>query len=248
MNHYLNKLALSAAVLLSVVPVWAQTQVNPNGTLTASTNGNITDNVLVTGAGTSGYNFSGSTGSFSIPSGPGAFSSGTTASQNGYFYTDFLISITGSSAESVTTSLQDPSGVTNLSERIYTYNSSAGTNGFLGDSTLSAAGVTGIQVWSTNYPLPGSTVSIISPTNLVAGNYVIELRGTDIGNFGGTLSITPVPEPQMFALMTAGCTLIVALAIWKRRQRKSWRAQIERAILAFLFQSKPLTIDRSVLG
>lgn len=208
---------LAAVLLVAVVPAWAQTSVNPNGTLGVSTATTTVDNVLNVGPGTTGFNFSGTTGSFSLPA-QGAFSSGTTPSANGYFYADYLITVTGSRADSVTTSIQDPSGVGNLSERIYSYNPASGTQGFLGDMSFAAAGDTGIQVWSTNYPLPGVNVSIVSPTDLTAGNYVIELRGTSIGNFGGTLSVTPVPEPQAGVMLMAGLAMLVL--VWRSRRRR----------------------------
>jgi len=199
-------------IALGPINASAQTvQVSPNGTLTDSTDTSTVTNVLNLGSGTSGFNFSGATGSFTIASSGGTFSTATGASANGYYYADYLISVGGSTAESVTTSLQNSSGITNLSERIYTFSPNAGVNGFLGDESFSAAGVQGIQVWSTNYPLPGSNVSIISPTNLTAGDYVIELRGSNMGNFGGTLSITPVPEPQFFMMLLAGLGLLFSL-------------------------------------
>jgi len=44
---------------------------------------------------------------------------------------------------------------------IYSYDSTKGTNGFLGDTTFSA-GVNGIQAWSSNYVLPGVNVAIVA--------------------------------------------------------------------------------------
>jgi hypothetical protein len=179
-----------AAVAAALVSA-AGGAVNPNGSLTASDSLNtFTNNLLpVTPGSTYGYNFGGATGSFS-----------STVSANGYYYADYLINVTSATAESVTTTLNNLGGVTNLSERIYGYN---GT--FLGDA---AAGTGILQVWSNNYPLTGATVSIISPTSLTAGQYVVELRGTTAGSFGGTLSVTPVPEPDSYAMLLAGLGLL----------------------------------------
>jgi PEP-CTERM motif len=209
---------ITAILVLDTASAYAQSiQVSPNGTLTDSTAGNTVTNLLNTGSTTAGFNFSGTTGSFDITAPGGNFSTASGSSANGYYYADYLISVTGSSAESVTTSLQNSSGVSSLSERIYTYNPTAGLNGFLGDESFAAAGIQGIQAWSTDYPLAGTNVSIISPTNITAGEYVIELRGTTGGNFGGTLSIAPVPEPEFYMMMLAGLSLLFA---YRRKNRK----------------------------
>jgi len=199
----MNVRTLLAVAALAASPVLAHAAtvtVNPNGTLTASSSTASTDNSLVTPAGlTSGFNFSGATGSFL-----------GTISTNGYYYADYLVDVTSSTAESVTTSLTNTSGVTNLSERIYGY-----TGSFLGDASA-GAGIT--QIWSTNLSLPGASISIISPTNLVTGQYVVELRGQTVGNFAGTLSITPVPEPTESALLLTGLAALAGVAVRRRRK------------------------------
>jgi len=185
--------AVVVVIAVGVSDASAQTvQVYPAGTLTDSTSTSTITNDLILnpGPGSTGFVFSGATGSFS-----------SVVSSGGYYYADYLINVTGSTAESVTTSLTNSSGVTNLSERIYSYDSTIGTNGFLGDGKPSTAA---LQVWSTNYPLPGANVSIVSPTNLVTGSYVVELRGQSAGNFAGTLSVTPIPEPGEYMLMLMG--------------------------------------------
>jgi len=197
--------AIAVMIAFSVTNAAALTVVNGD-TLTASTYTSTTSNVLsLSPSGTTGFNFSGITGSFATPaSGTFSSSSSSASSTNGFYYADYLINVAGSTAESVTTSLTNPSGVTKLSERIYTYNSNANNSihGFLGDTKFSDAGITGIQAWSSNYPLPGVNVSIVSSTPLTAGNYVVELRGMTAGNFGGTLSLTPaIPEPSEWLLM-----------------------------------------------
>jgi hypothetical protein len=228
-------------------------QVNNNGTLTAATDTVATNNDLTLNTGSSGFNFSGSTGSFFTPT-SGNFSSPAGASTGGYYYADYLITINSATAESVTTSLQNPSVVADLTERIYTYNPSAGTNGFLGDLSLASAGVTGEQLWSTNYPLPGVNVSIVSPSDLSAGSYVIELRGNSAGNFGGSLSITPIPEPNRLVMLICGLCLIFLVGQRRnlKRQGRSLRQKmtlsIANSIEAFLFREKTIGISSGSLG
>ena len=177
------KLALTTALYLTVIGANAAVVENPvpnGGTLIVSSTSTTTDNVLVPAP--ANYNFSNSLGSGVSPA--------------GFFYADYLIKVSDASAESVTTTLTNFGGVTNLSERIYAYGGS-----FLGDSPAPGGS---LQAWSVNYPLPGASVSVISPTALTAGQYVVELRGTSVGSFGGTLTLAPVPEPKGYLLGLAG--------------------------------------------
>lgn len=187
----LRALGLVGAALwsLGTVDVHAQTVVNPvadTGKLVMSTPSTTTDNQLAPAP--SSFSFSDSLA--------GAISS------NGFWYADYLITVSSASAQSVTTTLTNLGGVANLSERIYAYGGS-----FLGDASAPSGAV---QVWSTNYPLPGASVSIVSPTFLTAGQYVVELRGTSQGVFAGTLSLSPVPEPTGIAMALAGFALLGA--------------------------------------
>jgi hypothetical protein len=184
-------LALGSATASAVnVPV--------GGTLTSSVfSAPAIDNTLILGAATSGYNFSDATGSFS-----------STVSANGFYYTDYLFSFTPSSnLESAAVTLNNTSGVSGLSERIYAY-----TGSFLGDA--SASGFS-LQGWTASFG--GFSVSNIAPNLLAGGQYVLEIRGTNQGNFGGSLSLTPVPEPETYATTLAGLALLGCIA----RRRKS---------------------------
>lgn len=154
-----------------------------------------------------GFSFSGATGSNT------ALNPGGVASNNGFYYTDYLFSVTPGTAESVASTLTNSSGVVNLTERLYEVSGTGNT--FLGDTGASGSA---LEVWSTNYALPGTTVSYIAPTDLTApGLYVLEIRGTSAGTFGGTLSITAVPEASTSALLLAGLA-IAGFAVMRRRR------------------------------
>jgi len=170
--------------------------------------GAVTNNLnLLSSPATTGFNFSGTTGSNTALSASGTGG----ASTNGYYYTDYLLNVAPGTAEVVSTTLTNSSGVAGLNERIY-QTSSPGS--FLGDASA-APGV--LQAWGTTYPGPGFTESYIAPVDLTqAGLYVIEIRGTSAGNFGGTLSIAAVPEASTIALMSAGLS-IIGLALARRR-------------------------------
>jgi len=215
MFHLARTTVIALCLFLTCAGARAQSSValSDGGTLQSSVGvlgtdaGAVTNNLTLLTSGTTGFNFSGTTGSNTALSKTGLGG----ASSNGYYYTDYLINVAPGTAESVTTALANSSGVSNLSERIY-QTSSPGS--LLGDA---APGGGALQVWSTNYPLAGTQVSIVAPTLLsAAGLYVVEIRGTSAGNFGGTLSITAVPEAGTFGLMLAGLAL-VAVAVGRRR-------------------------------
>lgn len=188
--------ALAAALFLASCGAAAQAVENPvpgGGILAQSSASTTVDNVLAPAPSTFGFS--------------GALGGGVSAA--GYYYADYLITVTDASAESVTTTLTNFGGVSNLSERIYTFGGS-----FLGDARPATGAV---QVWSIDYPLPGASVSLISPTALSAGQYVVELRGTSAGTFGGSLTLAPVPEPMGLPLALLGFAGL-GLVTCRRRQ------------------------------
>jgi hypothetical protein len=192
------KLAIAATLSLTAAGTWAQAVDNPvanGGVLVLSTASTTTDNRLDVAPST--FSFSGSTGGGVSP--------------NGKFYADYLITVGDASAESVTTTLTNFGGVTNLSERIYTYGGS-----FLGDAAAPAGT---LDAWSTNYTLPGATVSMVGQTALAAGQYVVELSGTSVGTFGGTLNLAAVPEADGIALALLGFGALGLIA--RRRGRNA---------------------------
>ena len=173
-----------------------------NGSLTASNASTTVVNHLNTSVGAAtGINFSGVTGSFTPQ-----------ASANNFFYAAYVIRTTTAIAESIATTLNNSTGVRNLSERIYAFN-----GGFLSDN---AAGPNIIQKWSDNISLGGASISVLAPTQLTAGLYVLEVRGNTKGNFDGALAISPEPEPEpsQYAWLLAGLGLLGFVA---RRQSKA---------------------------
>lgn len=198
-------LRLVAALILAgsgaINTAAAQTvDVFSNGTLRASTaNTTVVNKLNTTALGATGFNFSGATGSFD-PQASGA----------NYFYAAYVIQTTTAIAESIATTLNNSTGVSELSERIYAFNGS-----FLGDQS---AGPGIVQRWSDNISLGGASISVLAPIHLTAGQYVLEIRGRSKGNFGGSLAVSPVPEPQQYAMLLAGLGLL-SLALRRHSKR-----------------------------
>ena len=127
------------------------------------------------------------------------------------FYDDFLFHITGAVANSVTStiSLGDLLGINNLQVRLYSV---------LGNSTLPVLGtpVNLIDLWSTelNFTQGNTTtsVTVLPPTGLNPGTYVLEVRGNVVGSNGGsyagTLNLAPIPLPGALALLLSGLGLL----------------------------------------
>lgn len=87
-------------------------------------------------------------------------------------------------------------------------------------SLFSGAIGSGSEVGS--YTFDGTTGSSWhTMTNLAAGNYYFEIKGTATGSMGGFYSITattaPVPEPETYAMLLAGLGVVGSLY----RRRKS---------------------------
>jgi hypothetical protein len=91
---------------------------------------------------------------------------------------------------------------------------------------VSPSAATILQAWSAPVnAAPGvtsETVVLAPAFNLGAGSYELQIRGvvvgTSGGSYGGSLNITPVPEPEGMAMMLAGLGLIAGIV--RRRGRK----------------------------
>jgi hypothetical protein len=115
------------------------------------------------------------------------------------FYDDFLFTIPTASANSIasTISLSNILGIGDLQVRLY---NAAQVNPL----PILGAPVGGVIDGWTTVIAPGSSVSVISPSNLGAGTYVLEVRGNVVGNAGGSysgvLNVAAVPVPAAFWL------------------------------------------------
>ena len=190
------------AALLATLSL-ATAAAHANGALVSSTSSNTVDNVLNLATGTTGYNFSDYTGSYSAQA------------VNGYYFSEFLFTFNpAANVQSATITLDNPSGVSGLGEQMYAWTG----------SFLQAAPATSqvIQSWVQDSGVV--TTATISAPMLAAGSYVLEVGGTTAGpasgNFGGTISFVtaPVPEPSTGVMLLAGLALIGAMV---RRARCS---------------------------
>lgn len=144
--------------------------------------------------------------------------SGTYAGVNFEFYDDYVFTISGSTVNSVssTVNLGNILSIDNLQARLY--NTS-------GNSTLPVLGAPvggAIEAWSTTYSGVNNsnvTVSVLNNVQLSAGTYVLELRGSVSGSAGGSysgaLNVAPVPVPSAFWLM--GSALVGLGTIGRKR-------------------------------
>ena len=171
-----------------------------NGTLISSTAQNTFNNILSLGSAVTNFGFTDETGSYL-----------SGASGDGDFYSDFLFTFNPiSNVQAATITLDNGGGVSNLSERLYAYSGS-----FLNNA---AAGATLVQSWSSDYPTLNVTVANLVAQPLAAGTYVLEVRGTNAGNFSGSVSFAPaVPEPSTLSLLLAGLSAITCMAVRRKR-------------------------------
>jgi hypothetical protein len=196
---------LVVAVLLAAVPLararaselGLSFQTTSSGTLTSGT---TQGGVTVTGAATS------------IPMAGGSYfygdsfttdQTGSLVGSSGYgFFDDYAFTISTSSADSVTTTIDlgTTLQISNLSVRIFNTSSyNIFTEG--GQPSYS--------------PIPGEIDSVsedgeqvINTVDLAAGTYVLEVRGIASGSAGGSyagvLNIAPVPVPATLSLLLSG--------------------------------------------
>lgn len=140
-----------------------------------------------------------------------------------YFYDDFVFNLPVSpqasfSAAAVSIDLGNFLSLQNFSARLYKLNAGQASL----TTGLPSSGQP-VQAWtSTALLAPGvtGTTVLFQNVDLQAGaSYALEFRGTidgsSGGSYGGTLSITPVPEPTGLALMAA--SLGVMTLVSRRR-------------------------------
>jgi hypothetical protein len=161
--------------------------------------------------------------------GPPGVSYGNTFSTNqsgsligpgaGYgFYDDYVFTISGSTANSVTSTIDlgNLVQISGLQVRLFS---------LTGNSVLPVLGIPSggvIDAWSSaisSGALTG-TISVLPTTMLGAGSYVLEVRGTATGslggNYSGVLNLAPVPLPAGLPLLLSGLS---ALGLGLRRRK-----------------------------
>lgn len=136
----------------------------------------------------------------------------------------YAFSLTGEAAvNSITATMNLGSllDIQNLQVRLYRYDGSAPVP--LALTGLPAGGSAPvINAWT---PMPVGTgwATVFSATNLLAGNYVLEVRGVGAGSAGGTyagvLQVGPVPVPVIAALplLLSGLGILGAGGLLRQR-------------------------------
>jgi len=135
------------------------------------------------------------------------------------FYDDYTFTLSPAAALSSITASIDLGlffGINNISARLY-----QGSGPFSGASTPI------MQAWSTPFSagpgLTGST-TVISLASLAANIYTLEIRGDVVGmaggSYSGVLNVSPIPEPETYALMLAGLGLLGFAMRRKSKQAK----------------------------
>jgi hypothetical protein len=135
------------------------------------------------------------------------------------FYDDYVFTVSNATVDSVTSEINLGSlSIGNLEERLYNV---------AANSTLPAINgpATGFQTnWSApvNFSAGGESgmITVMDPTTLAAGTYVLEIRGDVTGSSGGTysgeLNLNPVPLPAALPLLLSGLGLLGGLTRKRR--------------------------------
>jgi hypothetical protein len=138
------------------------------------------------------------------------------------FYDDFVFTITGASADAITSTIDFSNvlGINNLQTRLYDFSSNPNL------PVLGAPNGGAIAASSSTLNLaPGTNeaINVLPMTVLSAGTYVLEVRGNVTGSAGasysGNLNLVPTPVPAALPLLLSGIGLLGSAV--RRRSGKS---------------------------
>lgn len=140
---------------------------------------------------------------------------GVTLTAADTFYENYVFVVPEATVVSLTStvSLANFLNISGLQARLY--------EGDLNSVITGTAGPALVMGWGESFTAGISTVmtSLIAPTELDAGSYVLQVRGDVTGAFGGSyvgiVNISPVPEPETYALFIGG---LAAIGMMLRRR------------------------------
>ena len=127
------------------------------------------------------------------------------------FYDDYIFTVANATVDSVTSEINlGKLSIGSLQERVYT---------LTGNAAPVLAQPQGFQTnWTTPVGFTAGTetgmFTVMNPTTLSAGTYVLEIRG-DVtgtgGTYSGQLDLNPVPLPAALPLLLSGLGLLGGL-------------------------------------
>ena len=129
------------------------------------------------------------------------------------FYDDYIFTVADSTIDSVTSSINLGSlSIANLQERLYSISANSppvlGTpSGFHTDWSAPINFTVGVET---------GMQTVLSPTQLSAGTYVLEIRGlvtgASGGGYSGVIDLQPVPLPAALPMLLSGLGLLGGVA------------------------------------
>ena len=131
------------------------------------------------------------------------------------FFDDYIFTIPGATANSISTTIDLGSlSIANFQERLYNYSNNTGI-------ILGAPAGGAIDGWTSPIGTSG-TVAVLPTTVLAPGTYVLQMRGNVTGSAGGsyagTLNLVPVPLPAATWLFGSG---LLGLGAFARRRKQA---------------------------